>query len=262
MSLANVAYNPAYTWSNPKVRSLELQMRQPLFSRHPLEMGVAGRGASALLRISGDTSYLEPFTAAFPNDARPISMDHIIKAIAAFERTLISGRSPFDRYVFDDDRSAMTESARRGMALFYSARIGCSQCHFGINFSGPLLYEGHEHAVAAFANTGLYDLDGRGSYPAADQGLIEVTHRPADMGKFRVPTLRNVGVTPPYMHDGSVATLQDVIDHYSGAGHRSVRRDLRIRGFAITAAERQDLIDFLYSLTDRDFIENPRFRPP
>jgi cytochrome c peroxidase len=262
MSLANVAYNPAYNWANPQIRTLELQMRQPLFSRHPVEMGLAANGTSAVRSISGDSTYVELFTAAFPTDATPVSMDHIIKAIAAFERTLISGRSPFDRYVFDDDRSGMPESARRGMALFYSARIGCAQCHSGINFSGPLLYEGHEHGGAAFANTGLYNLDGRGAYPASDQGLIEATHRPADMGKFRVPTLRNVAVTAPYMHDGSVASLQEVLDHYARGGHRNIQEDLRIRGFALSATERQDLIGFLNCLTDRDFIENPRFRPP
>jgi len=262
MSLTNVAYNPAYTWANSKLRSLELQMRQPLFSKRPLEMGLARGGAMAVRSISSDSSYLEPFAAAFPTVSTPISMEHIIMAIAAFERTLISGRSPFDRYVFDDDRSAMTVPARRGMALFYSARVGCAQCHSGINFSGPLRYEGHEHGSAAFANTGLYNLDGRGGYPASDRGLIEVTHRAADMGKFRVPTLRNVALTAPYMHDGSLAGLQDVMDHYMRGGHKNVRQDSRIRGFVLSESERDDMIAFLCSLTDRDFVENPRFRPP
>jgi cytochrome c peroxidase len=261
MSLTNVAYNPAFTWGSSRVRSLESQMRQPLFNEHPVEMGLKPEGAAALGELSRDATYRAQFSAAFPNDATPLSMDHIIKAIAAFERTLISGRSPFDRYVFDDDLEAMSASAKRGMELFYSARIGCAQCHSGLNFSGPIIYEGHAADTALFANTGLYDLDGHGAYPPADRGLIEVTHRSADMGKFRVPTLRNVALTGPYMHDGSLATLDAVLDHYTRGGHKNPRQDPRVHAFELSAAERTDLLAFLDSLTDREFISNPDFRP-
>jgi cytochrome c peroxidase len=146
------------------------------------------------------------------------------------------------------------------MALFFSSRAGCAQCHSGFNFSGPLIYEGHERQAASFANTGLYDVDGRGSYPAHDQGLIEATHRAADMGKFRVPTLRNVALTAPYMHDGSVASLEQVIDHYVRGGRKNPRRDSRIRPLFLSRTERADLVAFLGSLTDRDFVADPRFR--
>jgi cytochrome c peroxidase len=261
MSLTNVAYNPAFTWADPYLGSLEKQMRQPLFNQHPVEMGLQRGGDMAVRNISRESGYAEQFVAAFPSEAAPLNMDNIIKAIATFERTLISGRSAFDRYVFDDDRTAMSDSARRGMALFFSARVGCAQCHFGINFSGPLIVEGHERDRALFANTGLYDVDGRGGYPSQDRGVMEITHRAEDMGKFRVPTLRNVAVTAPYMHDGSLSSLQDVLDHYMRGGHKNRLQDSRIRPFALTAAERDDLVAFLDSLTDPDFIENPRFRP-
>ena len=256
MSLTNVAYNAAFTWGSARVRSLESQMRQPLFSEHPLEMGLRADGAAALNALSSDPSYRAQFAAAFPGDASAPSMQHIIKAIAAFERTLISGRSPFDRYVFDDDRAAMLPSAKRGMDLFYSARAGCAQCHSGLNFSGPILYEGHVSDAALFANTGLYDVDGHGGYPPTDQWLIEVTHRAADMGKFRVPTLRNVALTAPYMHDGSLPSLEAVLDHYVQGGHKSPRQDARVRPLVLSAAERADLLAFLGSLTDREFVEN------
>ena len=260
MSLTNVAYNPSFTWSDPTVRSLESQMRRPLFNRHPMEMGLQGDGHAAVAALSADSSYRELFAAAFPGDAAPLSMDHIIKAIAAFERTLISGRSAFDRYVFDDDRTALSDSAKRGMALFFSPRAGCAQCHSGLNFSGPLAYEGHAVERAMFADTGLYDVDGRGGYPANDRGLIEVTRRAADMGKFRVPTLRNVALTGPYMHDGSLPSLEEVIDHYARGGHRSARQDAKVRPLSLSAAERGDLLAFLQSLTDREFVDDPRFR--
>lgn len=261
MSLTNVAYNPAFTWGNSSVRSLETQMRQPLFSEHPLEMGLKGDGTIAVTALSHDESYGPQFAAAFPLDSAALSMPHIIMAIAAFERTLISGRSPFDRYIFDDDRTALSEPAKRGMALFFSARVGCAQCHAGLNFSGPLIYEGHEKDSAVFVNTGLYDIDGSGSYPATDRGLIEVTHRPQDMGKFRVPTLRNIALTAPYMHDGSLSSLDEVLDHYTRGGHKNPRQDPRVRAFALAPSERADLEEFLGSLTDREFVENRNFQP-
>ena len=261
MSLTNVAYNLAFTWSSDRVRSLEAQMRQPLFNEHPVEMGLKVNETSSVDAISADPAYRTQFAAVFAGPAS-ISMDHIIKSIAAFERTLISGRSAFDRYVFDDDRSALSDSAARGMALFYSTRAGCSQCHSGLNFSGPINYAGHEQERALFANTGLYDVDGRGAYPSTDRGLIEVTHRSADMGKFRVPTLRNVALTAPYMHDGSLPTLDAVLDHYMRGGRKSAHQDPRIRPLELTEVERSDLLAFLGSLTDREFVENPRFSAP
>ncbi len=262
MSLTNVAYNPAFTWGSDKVRSLEAQMRQPLFNEHPLEMGLKPGGAAAVNALSADANYRAQFTAAFPAQPKPISMEHIIEAIASFERTLISGRSPFDRHVFDDDQTAMSASAKRGMALFYSTRVGCSQCHSGINFSGAIVYQGHTRARALFANTGLYDLDGRGAYPLGDQGLMEVTHRTADMGRFKVPTLRNVALTAPYMHDGSLPTLGSVLDHYVRGGHKNPQKDSRVRPFKLSPSERTELLEFLSSLTDREFVENPEFSAP
>jgi cytochrome c peroxidase len=260
MSLANVAYNAAFTWSDSRVRSLESQMRQPLFNEHPVEMGLKSGGLAAVAALSAESAYRDFFAAAFPDDTAPISMDHVIKAIAAFERSLISGRSPFDRYVFDDERTALSASQKRGMALFFSVRIGCSQCHSGFNFAGPVIYEGHNKESALFANNGLYDVDGRGSYPARDRGLIDITHQAADMGKFRVPTLRNVALTAPYMHDGSLATLEAVIDHYARGGHGKPPQDSRVRPLPLSPAERADLVAFLNSLTDREFVDDPRFR--
>jgi cytochrome c peroxidase len=261
MSLANVAYNPAFTWGNPRVRTLEAQMRTPLFNRHPLEMGQKPDGRDIELTLSNDGEYVEQFSAAFPADAKPLSLANLVKAIAAFERTLISGRSAFDRYVFSDDPTAMSDSAKRGMSLFFSARIGCSQCHSGINFSGPLNYQGHAKASALFANNGLYNLGTSGAYPRTDQGLTEVTHRRADMGKFRVPTLRNIALTAPYMHDGSLENLLQVLDHYSRGGQHSPLQDARVRPTPLSTTERGELLEFLNSLTDRDFVEDPRFRP-
>ncbi len=252
MSLTNVAYNAAFTWGDSRVRTLEAQMHQPLFNRHPVEMGLASRAHQTPTGISRDAAYRELFATAFPGQLRPMSMDHVIQAIACFERTLISGRSPFDVYVFDDQSAALPEPAKRGMALFYSARTGCAQCHFGLNFSGPMIFSGHPRDKAIFANTGVS--------AATDRGLIEVTHRESDLGKFRVPTLRNVALTAPYMHDGSIASLDAVIDHYARGGGHGPNQDPRVRPLTLSRAERDDLIAFLNSLTDPAFTADPRFQ--
>jgi cytochrome c peroxidase len=259
MSLGNVAYGASFTWADPRVKSLEMQMRQPLFNRHPIEMGLTTDGEPALSRLKADEDYRALFRAAFPNEQQ-LTVEQLIKAIAAFERTLISGRSAFDRYVFDDDKEAMSDAAKRGMALFYSERIGCGGCHSGVNFSGALRYEGQERAVASFARNDLYDLDGKGAYPQSDQGLTEVTHRPADMGRFRVPTLRNVAATAPYMHDGSLPTLEAVLDHYEQAGHAVAPKDVKLRSFRLLESERLDLLAFLQALTDPEFLGEPDCR--
>ena len=261
-SLANAAYAPAYTWADPSVVSLEAQMRQPLFNAHPVELGLGGNEVRVLAELAADAVYQPLFAQAFAGESPSLTTDHVIKAIAAFERTLISGRSPFDRYVFDDARDALSPAAKRGMALFYSPHIGCANCHFGLNFSGPLVFEGHPQAAAIYANTGLYDIDGHGSYPASDQGLIEITHHRRDMGRFRVPTLRNIALTAPYMHDGSEATLEAVLDHYAAAsfdGHVHVNslKDPRLHPFILSADMKQDLLEFLRSLTDPTFVRTP-----
>ena len=257
MTLTNVAYNAAFTWASDQVVTLEQQMEQPLFSEHPVEMGVKREDAALLAWLAQDERYLSAFTDAFPGDSAAISMQNIIRAIAAFERTLISGRSAFDRYVYDDDRTALSGSARRGMELFFSDRTRCASCHFGVNFSGSLRHRAAADAVATFAGNGLSRND-RAPDVDADHGLMNVTRKERDRGRFRVPTLRNIELTAPYMHDGRFATLEAVIDHYVSGGQRAngVRDvDAAIRPLELTADEKQALAAFLRSLTDRAFVE-------
>jgi cytochrome c peroxidase len=261
MSLANAAYNPAFTWGDPRIKTLEAQMHTPLFKQHPVEMGMKPDDRALSAALIHDAGYASGFAAAFPLDTAPVSWGNAIKAIAAFERTLISGRSSFDKYVFSDDTNAMSEPAKRGMKLFFSPRIGCSQCHSGINFSGPILYRGQEKAVAIFANNGLQGPGARDKNPQRDQGLMEITHRPQDTGKFRVPTLRNIALTAPYMHDGSLQSLDEVLDHYSRGGRHGPFQDSRVRRTPLSAVERRQMREFLDALTDRDFVQDPRFRP-
>lgn len=267
MGLTNVAYNVAFGWADPTLSTPEAQASVPMLNEHPIELGLKGKEAEVVARFNTPDD-LAFFAASFPGtgaaagSAAAVSLDHIAKAIASFERTLISGDSPFDRYLYRDQRDAISAEARRGMDLFFSKRLRCSECHSGFNLSGPVQAEGVESGVAQFHNTGLYNVDGHGAYPASDHGLFDKTHVAKDMGRFRAPTLRNIAVTAPYMHDGSLPSLEAVIAHYAKGGLHSAITSDRINGFRISDAETRDLIEFLRSLTDQAFLSNPAFGRP
>ena len=254
MSLANLAYTPAYTWASDRAVTLEQQMATPLFNTHPLEMGLAGHQDALVHSLQQNDADASEFRAAFPGDPAPVSMDHVIDAIATFERTLVSGRSAFDRYVFDDEPTALSPAARRGMALFFSPRAGCSECHSGLNFSGPIVHHASGAVTGVFANTGVSTATSTATN--GDRGLIDVSGRAGDLGKFRVPTLRNIALTAPYMHSGSIATLPAVIDHYVAIGAsraKTEQLDAKLGPLVLDNAARADLVSFLESLTDPQF---------
>ncbi|MEM9556238.1 MAG: MbnH family di-heme enzyme [Acidobacteriota bacterium] len=266
MSLANVAYAPHLGWDDPRVEQLEDQLTTPLFGHAPIEMGLHPRDGS-IERLRTDWRLQILFDAAFP-DARGTATDavtwhHVGQAIAAFERTLLSGDSAFDRYWHQGDEDALSNAARRGMRLFFSRRLGCSTCHGGFNLSGPVRFVGARAREPRLLNTGLYNLDGESTYPPSAPGLVRHTGDPADRGKFRAPTLRNIAVTAPYMHDGSVATLDEVLDHYAASGRApGPLTSPLLRGFQLSADERSDLHAFFDALTDTTFLNDPRFGPP
>lgn len=184
-------------------------------------------------------------------------------------------RSPYDRYRYGNEPEAISESAKRGEAFFFSGQRGsCFQCHGGWNFNGEVSHEARTNPRVAFFNTGLYNVAGDISYPASNTGVYQVTKRPEDVGKFRVPTLRNIAVTAPYMHDGSSPSLGDVIDHYAeggrtiisganaGVGRDNPNKARNVRGFVISSQEKSDLIAFLESLTDSTFLKNEALSNP
>lgn len=275
MSLANVAYNPSLTWADPETTALEQQAMVPMFGTVPVELGLHGADARIQRDVERDSVYARLFPQAFPGERAPYTIAHIVKAIAAFERTLISLDSPYDRYRFRNEPNAISESAKRGETFFFSGqRGGCFQCHGGWNFNGDVSYDARPRPRVAYFNTGLYNLSGDMSYPRANTGVHAHTGRREDIGKFRVPTLRNIAVTAPYMHDGSIATLSEVIDHYAaggrtiasganaGIGRDNPNKAPSVHGFAITPEEKRDLIAFLETLTDSAFLRNPAHANP
>lgn len=262
MSLANAAYNPVLTWADPMQHALEAQALTPMFGTQPVEMGLAGREAM-ITRLLADARYARLFRAAFPQEKEPGTLPNLTRAIAAFERTLLSFDSPYDRYRYGGDKDAISASAKRGEALFFSERMKCFHCHGGINFTDTVMHGRLEHPEMAFHNTGLYNLDGKGAYPPDNTGVMAVTGKAADMGRFRAPTLRNIAVTAPYMHDGSIATLGEVLDHYAHGGRAAnPLKSEFLTGFTLSAQEKEDMIAFLQSLTDYGFLRDPAFGDP
>lgn len=231
MALANVAYFNPLTWADSTQHSLEQQMLVPLMGSHPIEMGMAGKADELASRLGEDGCYHRMFAAAFPETEGRIDLANVTKALAAFERTLLSYDSPYDRYL-RGDRTALSPAAQRGAALFSH---GCADCHNGPNFT-----DGKFHH---------FRLPGQGvNDPARDRGLAEITAAAKDESAFRTPSLRNVALTGPYMHDGSVPDLADAVRAHTG----------------VTRTERDvpDLVAFLESLSDRAFVTNPDFALP
>jgi cytochrome c peroxidase len=197
MSLVNVAYTHVFTWIDQGLHSLEEQARLPMFGDHPVELGVTDKSLAA---IRADPRYQKLF------GADPITVENIIKALACFERSIVSARSPYDRYHYDRDESAISAAAKHGEVLFFSTGFSCFRCHSGPNFTG----------------------------------------KPEDAGGFKAPTLRNIVVTAPYMHDGSLKTLDEAVVHHG----------------AMNDAERADILEFLRTLTDQPLLHDPRFANP
>jgi cytochrome c peroxidase len=274
--LANVAYFSTLTWGNNALLTIEDQILVPLLSDSPIELGIVdGIRAEVLARFDADETYRELFAAAFPDDTSGATINKIRFALASFSRTLISGNSPYDRY-YRGDQSALTAQQIRGLKLFNSERMECFHCHTGINLSTSYHDAGTTPGTITypFFNNGLYNVGGDGSYPEGNQGLYELTHDPKDRGRFRPQGLRNVAVTAPYMHDGSIATLREVIQHYArggravpagpyaGDGSQSPLKSGLVRGFTLTEEETDDVLAFLESLTDSTFLTDPRFSDP
>ena len=273
LSVANVAYASTLTWANPALVTLESQMLVPLFGTRPVELGITDANKRRVLaRIQRDPWYARQFHRAFPHMRQPITYTTIIRAIASFQRSIISADSRYDRYL--RGKATLTAPQRRGMNLFMGVKAGCSHCHGTFLFSDQATYLGAPDEKPLFHNTGLYNIGGTGAFPADNQGVFAVTGRPQDTGRFKAPSLRNVALTAPYMHDGSIPTLQAAVDHYAaggrlitsgpyaGDGRANPYKDPVITGIALTRREKADLVAFLESLTDRSLTTNPRFADP
>lgn len=226
MSLANVAYAD-FLLREGGVPTLEMQVLAPIQDHNEMDFNII----PVAERMKLDSSYMKQSKAAYNREPDAFV---ITRAIAAFERTLISGDSNYDK-------DHLTASERNGKALFFSDSLACSSCHGTILFTNQ-----------GIENNGLY-------VQYSDSGRYRLTHLQEDIGKFKVPTLRNIELTTPYMHDGSIENLEEVISHYEAGGKEHFNQSPLIKGFNLTSTERENLISFLYSLSDEDFTQNTNF---
>jgi len=271
--LGNAVYNATLTWANPSLVTLERQMETPLFGDDPVEMGVNDANKDTVLqRLRDDADYPARFAAAFPSEGAPIQWANVIKAMASFQRTLISGNSRYDRYL--QRQATLSASEERGKNLFFGEKAECFHCHGSFNFNDQIVHAGSRVVETPFHNTGLYNIDGTGAFPEPNRGVFELSAKADDMGKFRAPSLRNVEVTAPYMHDGTIGTLAEVLQFYAAGGRlitsgpfagdgraNPFKSDLVTR-IDLSEQEQADIVAFLKTLTDRDFLSDPRHANP
>ncbi|MEM8596839.1 MAG: MbnH family di-heme enzyme [Pseudomonadota bacterium] len=274
MALINLAWLPTLTWASPSLTTLEQQIHIPIRADRPVELGVNDANAPAVLaRFAEDADYRAMFAAAFPEAPAP-SFNKIVFALASFVRTMTSFDAPYDRYLAGEEE-ALSPAARQGLALFNGERFECFHCHSGVTLTTAYVDAETDPGARPFHffSNGLYNIGNTGAYPAHDQGLFEHTQNRRHRGLFRPPTLRNIAVTAPYMHDGSLESLDAVIDHYAAGGRQIAEGPFAgdgrlhpgkshfVRGFQATGAERAALRAFLESLTDQRFLARQDLRP-
>jgi cytochrome c peroxidase len=260
--LANVAYATSLGWASPELRSLEAQAAIPMFDLHPVELGLTGIETEVEDALRVEPRYRDAFAEVFPDDAEPIRLGNVRRAIAAFERTLLSFDSAYDRWVWRAEAGALSPDARAGARLFFSDRLGCSACHGNTASVGRSIPKGVAVRGADFRANGLAVPSIEDAEDAREVGLEARTGKAEDRGRFRVPSLRNLARTAPYMHDGRYSTLERVIDHYERGGDPGAPADLELRSFSLSVGERGQLIAYFESLTDGSFLSNPRFADP
>jgi len=224
-TLMNLAYHPVFM-RDGGARTLALQVLIPLEDHAEMDFSTQ----EAVERLRKSPEYMEMTRKAY---GRKINTFTLTRALAAFERTLISGNSAFDQYYFQDQKQALSADQIRGWELFRSTKTNCSKCHEGFNFT-----------TNAYENNGLYS-------EYKDEGRFLITRDSADMALFKIPTLRNIASTAPYMHDGSTKTLEEVIRHYESGGKPHFNKSPKIRPFELTEGDRRDLKAFLESLTEK-----------
>ncbi len=267
-TVVNAAYYKEQFWDG-RAASLEEQARGPFVN--PVEHGLKDF-APIVETIKKDREYPGMFKKAFGIKAEQVSMDHVVKAIASFERSLVSGNSPFDRYMYGGQKDAMSEAAIRGLQI-YRTKARCQDCHrieqtsatftdnkyhnLGVGFSliEPEIFDIVKKVKKAKKAGIALDDDILSSQKISELGRFAVTLDLEDIGRFKTPTLRNVAVTGPYMHDGSIETLEEVIELYDQGGEDNPMLDSGIRPLRLTDQEKADLLAFLKALTSPEYQE-------
>jgi cytochrome c peroxidase len=235
-SLANVAYQQKLLREGG-LSTLEMQVLVPVQEHNEFDFNLL----QVAKKLRANTVYVDMAKKAYNREPDEYV---ITRAIASFERTLLSGNSPYHQHLLQHKTDAMGPDALRGMDLFFGEKLKCGSCH-----------EGWLLTNQGYANNGLY-------LQYSDPGRKRLTGKEEDDAVFKIPSLLNVSLTAPYMFDGSLPTLSAVIEHYASGGYAHVNKHANIRAFVLTQSEKADLLAFLQSLTDTDFVNNPDFSKP
>ncbi len=244
-----------------RANSLEDQALQPMLNE--IEHGLKNT-QEILAIVLKNQHYKQQIQKIFNVAEQDIDSTHIAKAIASFERSLISGNSKFDQYYFAQDRSQLSKSAARGLLVF-KRKGNCANCHeiswdnalftdnrfYNIGVGSKILQAIENKLVAALKKSENYPLN---TQETSELGRFNVTRIIKDIGKFKTPTLRNIALTAPYMHDGSLETLEDVIEYYDKGGDKNLFLDPAIFPLHLTDEEKMDLVEFMKSLTSADYL--------
>ena len=232
--LANIGYHPYFTREGA-VPTLEMQVLVPIQEHDEFDFNIV----LIAERLAAIEEYAEMSRTAY--DREPDAFV-ITRALSCFERSLISGNSRYDQYTSQGKVDVLSNEELRGLNLFFSERTGCTNCHGGFNFSDY-----------SFQNNGIY-----AEYE--DEGKFHLTGEETDRGLFKVPSLRNIELTAPYMHDGSIETLEEIVRHYNSGGKGYFNQSEEVKPLNLTENEEADLVAFLKSLTDDLFVNNPIFK--
>lgn len=232
-TLVNLAYHPYYTRAGG-VPTLEMQILVPIQEHNEFDFNIL----LIVERLKNNPTYVQMAAEAYDREPDAFA---ITRSLACFERSLISGYSRYDQFS-NYNKNTLSKSEERGMELFFNKKTNCSSCHADFNFTNY-----------AFENNGLYEV-------YSDEGRFRLTQKEADRALFKVPTLRNIELTAPYMHDGSFSTLEEVVEHYNSGGKNHPNKSDLIQPLDLSKREKNDLIAFLKSLTDESFVNNSIFK--
>lgn len=259
-SILNLQNYESLNWASPLIKTAKQQILGPLFKTHPIELGMDINNDSKLKEISVDENYQKLLKA---ENIKALNWELAIKYLSDYVEQINSRNSRFDKFL--KHKIKLTNDEIAGKNLFYSNELNCSSCHGGIDFNQP---ENNE----TFANIGLYNIGKNNEYANNDNGLYETTKNKSDIGKFRIPSLRNVSVTAPYFHDGSINSIEEVINIFSNggqnisenqyAGNGILHPNNQIKPFKITEKETKQLVGFLNTLTDTSYLSTSFFVSP
>ncbi len=252
-TLLNISSSHFFTFADSSIHTIYEQVALPLFNTRFTELGAGGNKDGILSKLRADSVYKALFSLS---GAKAFDWDFIRRSLEAYCMGLNSYGSKYDEV--QKGKIVFTEDEQKGKELFFSEALRCGHCHGGADLNTP------QQGTGIYVNNGFFEPDSShvNRKFAPDMGLYEITHDAKDIGKYKIPTLRNIILTAPYMHDGSVNTLDSVISFYAKGGNHHPAKDTLISGFVLSAIQQQQLLSFLKTLTDTSYLGNGYFRDP